>query len=125
MNRTTLAVPDLRQEQRDLQDDREHRDRPVSGLVRLYWMLLGNALLMFCAYLVSQAESLLTGADLAYWLVAGSLVAVRYVDIRHLGGTTAECKPATMGHWKNYARGLLVVSVIVWLAAHGLGQLLQ
>ena len=84
---------------------------------------MGNALVMFCAYLVVKGKGVLTGADVAYWLTVASLVAVRYVDICYHGGTTAQCKPATTGHWRRYAVGIFILSLLVWLGAHGLGRL--
>ncbi len=50
--------------------------------------------------------------------LAGCLVAVRYADIRYLGGRTAEGVPATMAHWRRYVLVLMVASTAVWLTAH-------
>jgi len=89
-------------------------------LLRVYWMLLGNALVILCAYQIVEAEGALSLVDLLYWLGVASLVAARYVDIRSMEGRTAEGEPATMRHWKRYSLGVLGISAALWLATHGL-----
>jgi len=56
--------------------------------------------------------------DVLYWFTVGCLLAARYVDIRSLGGRTADGAPATMGHWRRYAVVLVVVSAVLWIVVH-------
>ena len=102
---------------------REQQDRVAAKgcLLRAYWMLLGNALVAIFAYRIVEMGGRITVMDVLYWLGAASLVIVRYVEIRFLGGTTGEGEPATMKHWKAYSSCVLAVSVILWLVVHGLG----
>ncbi len=98
----------------------EHNKAPATGcLLRLFWMLVGNAILLFCILGIAQhRSSMLSIADVFYWAIVSSLLAARYIDIRHLGGTTADGDPATLAHWRRYAMVLGVVSMMLWLGAH-------
>ena len=88
-------------------------------LVRVYWMALGNVILLFCAFGILQNDSSLFGiADAFYWAVVGSVLAARYVDVRYLGGMTADGHPASWGHWRRYAVLLLAGCTAVWLVLH-------
>jgi hypothetical protein len=99
-------------------EDRKH-DSQAGCLLRIFWMLVGNAVLLFCAYGIAQhRSSVLSIADAFYWTLVASLLAARYVDIRYLHGTTAEGSPATLSHWRRYATVLGVVSTSLWLGAH-------
>jgi hypothetical protein len=96
-------------------------DPPAGCLMRLFWMMIGNVILLLCAYRITQHQSsVLSIADAFYWTIVGSLLAARYVDIRCFCGTTADGDPATMAHWRRYARGLGVVSTALWLGAHAI-----
>jgi hypothetical protein len=87
-------------------------------IARLYWMFFGLALLPFLlVYLFQNRPAFPAPVDLACLLVVGSLVAVRYVDVRYLSGRTAEGELATTAHWRRYAQGVCVVGVGVWFAA--------
>jgi hypothetical protein len=88
-------------------------------------MLLGNALVALFAYGIVERGGVITGMDMFYWLGAASLVIVRYVDIRFLGGKTAEGERATMKHWQRYSLRVLAVSVILWLVTHGLDYFIR
>jgi len=103
------------------QEERHDRHEATGCLLRLYWMLLGNALVVLFAYRIAEREGMITPLDAVFWLGAASLVIVRYVDIRFLAGKTAEGKPATMKHWRRYSLHVLVLSAVLWLAVHGLG----
>ena len=105
----------------------EQRDRHGSKgcLLRMYWMLLGNALVALFAYAIAGKGGLITAMDIFYWLGAASLSIARYVDIRFLGGKTAEGEPATMKHWQRYSSRLLAAALIVWLVIHGFGYLIR
>lgn len=85
-------------------------------IARLYWIFLGLVLLLFLlVYLFEKRPAFPALVDLACLLVVGSLVAVRYADVRYLGGRTAEGELATTAHWRRYAQGVCVVGVGIWL----------
>ena len=91
-------------------------------LARLFWLMVGNLILVLAAIGIGQNQAgfALTGRDVLFWAVALSLVAVRYVDIRYLGGQTADNRPASMSVWGRYAATVLGVSLAVWLVAHAI-----
>lgn len=90
-------------------------------LVPAFWMLGGNGILAVCAVAIaSRGIGIFGFVDVLFWFTVGCLVAVRYADIRYLGGRTAEGTPATMAHWRRYALVLTVASTAVWLTAHAI-----
>ena len=96
-------------------------DPPAGCFLRVFWMIIGNAILLACAYGVLQhRSSLLSIADALYWAVVGSLLAARYVDIQYFLGTTSDGDPATMAHWRRYATVLGMISIGLWLGAHAI-----
>jgi hypothetical protein len=95
-------------------------------LLRVYSLLIGHVILLFCALAIFHNPSgFLGAADAWFWVLVGTLVGARYVDIRHFQGMTAEGKPASIADWRQYAGGLLVVSLVLWLSANALGHLWQ
>ena len=93
----------------------------IACFLRLFWMLIGNVILLFCAYgIVQHRSSVLSIADAFYWAIVGSLLAARYVDIRYLYGTTADGAPATIAHWQRYAVFLVLVATGFWLVVHAI-----
>ena len=86
-------------------------------LIRLYWMFLGNAiLLILLAYLAQNRPRFPSLPDVAYLLVLVSLVAARYIDIRRFNGANGEnSAPATMADWRRYTLFLVTGCAVVWL----------
>lgn len=100
--------------------------RDASGcMLRVYWMLFGNLFVVVAAFYVVQGEGVLTVRDLVFWLLALSLIAVRYVDIHYKHGSTAEGQPATLQHWHGYALKVLGISLPLWLATKALGRFVE
>ncbi|HWR98588.1 MAG TPA: hypothetical protein VN317_09235 [Candidatus Methanoperedens sp.] len=98
----------------------------VLGLfLRLYWIMLGNGVLVVTAAL-PVAYPRLPAAPLlgAYALVVVSLIAARYLDVRFCGGQTIDGDPADLGHWKRYVGVLLPISFLLPALAWGLNALL-
>ena len=87
-------------------------------LTRLYWMFFGNAVLaMLLVWLLLNRPKFPCFQDAGYFLTLASLVAVRYIDIRHFKGETGESgTPATMADWRKYALFLVTGCVAAWLA---------
>jgi hypothetical protein len=93
-------------------------------LVRLFWMFLGNVVLLFSAKAISDREAYaLSIADLVFWGFVLALIIIRRVDISKLGGLTAAGQPASMVHWRRYAIVLLVLALVLWGSAHGIAAL--
>lgn len=94
-------------------------DRSAGCLLRLFWMIIGNALLLFCLLAILERHARVLGiADAVYWITVGCLLAVRYADIRHFHGVTADGSPASMAHWRRYAVTVGAASLVLWLAVH-------
>jgi len=60
------------------------------------------------------------GADWAYWIILGLMIAVRYVDITRLDGETVYGVRATRQDWWRYAGLMVIIGGILWATAHGL-----
>ena len=116
MNRSSTTQREQQTEQQ--QQDRDSQEGASGCLLRVYWMVIGHALVAAMAYRIAQADGLLTAADLFFWLFVTSLIGVRYVDINRFGGRTAEGRPATMRHWQRYSLLVLGVDAIVWMVSH-------
>ena len=88
-------------------------------LVRLGWMMFGNAALVICIGMIaSHTGSFLSAADAVFWAVVPVLIWLRHVDITRMNGQTASGQPATLSHWKRYTGLLLTFSLVAWAAAH-------
>jgi len=104
--------------------EEQKHDPPAGCLLRIFWMMIGNVMLLSCAYgIVQHRSGMLSIADAFYWAVVGSLLAARFIDIRDFCGTTAEGGPATMAHWRRYAVLLGVVATALWFVLHGIAYL--
>ena len=98
-------------------EDHEYAS-PAGCLLRLFWMMIGNVLLLFCAYgIIQHRSSVLSIADALYWAIVGSLLATRYVDIRYFHGTTGDGDPASLADWRRYTVLVVLVAVGLWLVA--------
>ncbi|MGI5868459.1 MAG: hypothetical protein ACOX9C_03310 [Kiritimatiellia bacterium] len=85
--------------------------------VRLYWMFLGNGLLfVLLCLLLHKNPGIPSWIDVAWFVVAASIVIARYVDIRCLDGQNGDdTKPATLEDWRRYAMIQGSCSVAAWL----------
>ncbi len=97
----------------------DKRGGGLSLLVRLFWMVIGNFILFFMAAGICASEK--KGLDLkdaVYWIAAILLALTRYIDIKYLGGLTAQGAPASMTHWYRYVAGLIICGGLIWGLAH-------
>jgi hypothetical protein len=91
----------------------------LSLLVRLFWMVIGNFILFFMASGIYASEEKGLGLkDAVYWIVVILLVLTRRIDIKYLGGLTAQGTPASMTHWYRYSAGLIICGGLIWGLAH-------
>lgn len=86
-------------------------------IVRLTWMLFGNAALALLAVHIAKTGSLTT-ADMLFWGVVATMVGVRYIDVTRFGGLTTEGEPASLRHWQRYTGYLLAASGGIYAAAY-------
>ena len=92
-------------------------------VVRMIWLLAGNAALFMLAILIFQ-KSGFSFLDAVFWAIVAALVLLRYMDITRLKGLTSNSEPATLKHWRMYVIRLLVASAAMWGLAHGIPCLL-
>jgi len=101
------------------------QESPSSGLpgclTRIAWFFGGYAVLfILSAKIVVDRSPLPSFRDAAFLLVAVAIIVLRYVDIHHFHGDTADGKPATMRHWKRYSILVAIGSLLLWLATRGI-----
>lgn len=109
-----------------MQDQKEPQTSGIGLLVRLYWMGIGNVLLLlFLVFIVEKRLQFPSLLDAAYLIVLVSLVLVRYVDIRFLNGQTGDAQPATMIHWRRYAMIIGSAGGAAWFLARVLAHFLK
>ena len=104
----------------------QHQQGGLGTFARIFWALVGNAVLLFMALAIFQRHATFysfAGIDLAYWIMVLLMVVIRYCDIKYLGGLTSKDEPATIVHWRKYAMFLLLIAAGVWLIAHGWASL--
>ena len=96
----------------------------VAGAVaRVYWMILGNSALYMTALAITQRTPPATWAvDMLFWVTVASLVLVRYVDVRVLGGLTASGRRASLRDWHRYSRTLFLLSLALWIASQAVAR---
>ena len=87
----------------------------VLGLfLRLYWIMLGNGVVVIAAVFPLAYPQMPTVLPLAgFGLGVVSLIAARFVDIRYCGGQTVDGTPADSGHWRRYVMILLPVALLL------------
>ncbi|MBZ5713807.1 hypothetical protein [Nannocystis pusilla] len=104
------------------QNTPDHAPAPAGCALRLFWMLVGNAIVY-----ASLATIALGGADFpsrldyVVWLTVVLTIAARRVDITRWAGKTASGEPATLAHWRRYAVTVIVVTAIASVLAHAIG----
>ena len=96
-------------------------------VVRLFWVLVGVAILaMIAFFLANNRESIFSLADVAYGAMVVLLIGARYLDVVKFHGLTSEGdRPATLQDWRCYVRNLILGSGITWFVAHGIALLLM
>ena len=96
-----------------------HQMSEAGCLIRLGWMMFGNAALVICIVTIANHRgNFLSAADAVFWVVVLVLIWLRHVDITRMQGRTAHGQPATLSHWKRYAGLLLAFSLVAWAVAH-------
>jgi hypothetical protein len=90
-------------------------------LARLFWIMGGNAVLLFCALYISLGKATFA-VYLIYVLATISLVVVRFIDIKYFMGETLNGERASLSHWGRYALRLLIFAGIIFIAARILAK---
>ncbi|MDC0721314.1 hypothetical protein [Nannocystis bainbridge] len=99
----------------------DHAPAPAGCALRLFWMLVGNAIVYAClATIAFQGLPFPSLLDGVVWITVALTIAARRVDITRWAGTTASGEPATLAHWRRYAVTVVVVTAAVSVLAHAL-----
>lgn len=107
------------QDNKSANTPREHITTFSGLLIRLFWMIGGNGILFFLTIAIfMESRGTLSGLDLAYWLVVVLQIAIRFYDIKYLGGATADYCTATLQDWTRYSVILFVAALSVWTVVH-------
>jgi hypothetical protein len=94
--------------------------------LRIFWMFIGNvALGISAAMILGNRDTIFSAADIIYGVCVPLLIGARYLDISRFRGGTAYGEPATPAHWRRYTLALLVGSIVVWFAVHGIAYALS
>jgi len=102
----------------------DKQSTPLGILARLWWMLFGNVVLAFSLIFVFSNEgNFFHPADWVFWITIGTLVFVRYLDIRFLDGQTAMGAYASTKDWTKYVILLIACSTVAWAIAHAANHL--
>lgn len=102
----------------------EKYDSIFSLIVRVFWILFGNVILLVSVILIFQRKDwMFHTADVVFWGTVAALVLARYLDIKLYNGLTATGSPASMAHWRKYVVILLVCSTVVWVLLHAINYL--
>ncbi|MEN6309343.1 MAG: hypothetical protein ABFD91_16475 [Anaerohalosphaeraceae bacterium] len=94
------------------------QDSLLGLFARLFWSLIGNIVLLSVSAKIYQTHILLSMYDLVFWGIVFLVITVRYCDIKYLKGITADGQPATMDHWRKYAKYYLLISAALWILSH-------
>ena len=101
------------------QDDKQNSGKAV--LARVYWMLIGNIILISIAIAVYSSHKKFSWLDIFYLFIVLSLVSIRYFDIKYWGGQTSTGERATISDWRRYSLFMIFLTLLVLAAVHGLG----
>jgi len=100
-------------------------DSIFSLLVRVFWMLLGNTILLITAIFILQGENWkFQTADVIFWVTVAALLLARYLDIKFYSDSDSAGQPASMVNWRKYTAILLIISTAVWVLAHVINYLM-
>jgi hypothetical protein len=103
----------------------EKHDSILSLLLRFFWMLLGDVILLISAIFIFQGKDWkFHTADVFFLGITAALILARYLDIKFYNGLTASGEPASMANFRKYAGVLLLFSAAIWILAHILNYLM-
>ena len=110
----------------DIKSDAKSESTSLLAIVvHFFWTIVGNAVLAISTLLIFQnRDTFFSVADVVYLVTVPLLVGARYLDVAYYKGTTAYGDPSTMAHWRLYSLKIILLSVAVWSAAHGLAYAL-
>jgi len=95
---------------------------PAGCLLRLFWMLIGNAIVYASlAVIAFEGAPFPSALDVVVWVTVALTLVARHRDITRWGGQTASGEPATLAHWRRFAAVVILVTAAASVLAHALG----
>lgn len=92
----------------------------LPALLRVTWLLFGNAVLLILAGQVSKHRE--AGlADVLFFAALAMMLGVRYLDVTVFHGRTSDGRQATLRDWARWAAGMAVVGSGLWALARAAG----
>jgi len=105
--------------------DGKSTDSVLGLFLRLYWMMLGNGVLVIAAAFPLAYPQIPVVLPLAvFGLGVISLIAARFIDIRFCGGQTSDGTPASIKDWIRYVKILVSSALLLLGIVWGLRALL-
>lgn len=100
----------------------ENAPAPAGCLLRLFWMLVGNAIVYASLAMIAMNGAAFPSAlDAVIWVTVMLTILARRVDITRWEGKTAGGEPATLAHWRRYAVTVVAVTAAASALAHAIG----
>lgn len=98
--------------------------QPIYSLLpRLFWMMLGPAILFLIALQIAdKGDSWFARADVVFYSVLGGIIFARWLDFRIGIPKTAYGQPATHDILHRYVPAALLCGVAVWIVAKLIGK---
>jgi len=95
----------------------------IAVVARIFWMMLGPVMLFVVAISIArQGEGWWTGLDMLYLVTLPALIVARLFEFQAGDPQTTTGEPATFADLQQYAVGVVLVGMAVWLAANLLGN---
>lgn len=92
-------------------------------LGRVMWMMLGPVALFFITLaIITKGGGWFGAEDALYGVIVALMIGGRWIEQRSGAARTATGEPATVEHFKRYARVLVPASVAMWVVANALGN---
>lgn len=92
---------------------------PAGCLLRLFWLVLGNATIFLSLATVAVTRAPLPSyLDVIVLIAVISMIAVRWLEIARFGGRTLGDEPASPRHWRRYVVSLVSATLAAWALAH-------
>jgi hypothetical protein len=88
----------------------------LSTVLRLFWMLAGNAML-FALGIAVRGEAAPGIFDVAFWALVAAMIGARWVDVALLHGDRTDGQPATMKDFGIYVLMLVGIAAVGYAIA--------
>jgi hypothetical protein len=90
---------------------------------RLFWMLIGPALLFLLLLGVgSEGRGWFSPVDIAFLLILAAMIYARSIEFRGGRATTSTGEPATEADLRRYVGGVLLCGIGIWIVANVIGN---